>query len=76
MAGEGTICPMPLDVVALKSSQRLPQVLRHRVCRHPHRLGREMCVAIRGLDLRVAEQLADHWQTLTRGDGRGRKGVA
>lgn len=46
-------------------SQGLPEVLRHRVSRHPHRLGREMGVARRGLDLRVAKELADHRQALT-----------
>lgn len=35
-----------------------------------------MRVARRGLDLRVSEELADHWQPLARGDGRGSKGVA
>ena len=35
-----------------------------------------MGVARRGLDLRVAEQLADHRQALTRGDCRRREGVA
>ena len=35
-----------------------------------------MGISRRGLDLRVSEQLADHRQALTRGDGRGGEGVA
>ena len=35
-----------------------------------------MSVARRGLDLRVAKELADHRQSLTRGDGGRREGVA
>jgi len=54
----------------------LLQTLRHRIRRHPHRLGGEVGVARRGLDLRVAEELADHRQALTRGDGRGCEGMA
>ena len=46
------------------------------VVTHPHRFRREMGVAGGSLDLRVAEELADHRQTLTRGDGGRRKGVA
>lgn len=58
------------------SAQGLPEVLRHRVSRHPHRFDGEVGVTRRGLDLRVPEQLADHGQALARGDGRGREGVA
>ena len=52
---------------------RLPPTLIRR--RH-HRLGGEVRVACRGLDLRVAEELADHRQSLTGGDGSRREGVA
>ena len=41
-----------------------------------HGLRREVRISCRGLDLRVAQELPDHRQALTRGDGRGRKGVA
>ena len=56
-------------------SERLAQLLHHRIGRHPHRLGGEVGVARRGLDLRVAQKLADHRQALTRRDSRRRKGV-
>ena len=54
----------------------MPQVLRDGVGRHPHGLGGKMGVPRRGLDLRVAEELADHRQALTRRHGSGGKGVA
>ena len=60
-------CPLPTTMT---------QVQRHCVGRHPHRLCSEVGVAWRGLDLRVAEQLADHRQALTRRDSRGREGMA
>ena len=49
----------------LHLSQGLPQVLRYSFGRHPHGFRSEMGVPRRGLDLRVAEELADHRQALT-----------
>jgi hypothetical protein len=53
----------------------LQQVLRDGVGRHFDRFGADMGVARCGLDLRVAKELADHWQSLTRRHGSGREGV-
>ncbi len=45
--------------------------MRDGIGRHPHGFRREMGVSRRGLDLRVAKELADHRQALTRRHGRG-----
>jgi|GEM_PF-2678365 hypothetical protein len=48
--------------------------MRHCIGRHSHRLRRKVRIARRGLDLRVAEELADHRKALIL-DGRKGAGV-
>lgn len=57
-------------------TQRTLDRERYHVRRIPDRISCQMSIARRGLDLRVAEKLADHRQPLAGGDGGRGEGVA